>query len=114
MATSIKSTEFAPRNPYHPVILSIVRAHQHIIRHRAGRMVNRTGRYAAFGHPDTCIRCLCEDGKRRTVRLGIDADSYFSWPGRASIGGRTVRGYVTGRELLGQKAYAFITYKAKG
>ncbi len=95
------------------LILSIVDHNRKTLRRIAGKMVNRSGRYAAFGHPDTCIRCLCEDGKRRTVRLGIDADTYFSWPGRTSIKGKTTRGYVTSCEFRGQLDRKFIAYKPK-
>lgn len=49
----------------------------------------------AWQHPWYVLNCLCEDGKRRTIRLNQAADTFFSWPGRASIGGKTVRGYVT-------------------
>lgn len=102
-----------------PALMSVVEHTRKLIRRLAGKMVNRSGRYAGFGHPDTCIRCLCPDGKRRTVRLGIDADTAFSWPGRCSIGGKTVRGYVTGGELRGQadrlfRPYTTQTAKGKG
>ena len=78
------------------------------------RMVAK-GRYAMWGHLSHCIDALCEDGKRRTVRLGVDADTFFSWPGRASVGGRTVRGFVTSyeREEDGVRDYRFIIYKPK-
>lgn len=33
---------------------------------------------------------------RRTVEITGEADTYFSIPARISIGGKTVRGYVTG------------------
>lgn len=91
-------------------IASVVAGQRKLIRRLVARMVNRSGRYAAFGHPDTCIRCLCPDGKRRTVRLGLDADTAFSWPGRCSIGGKTVRGFVTGCELMGQEDRRFVPY----
>lgn len=46
-------------------------------------------------HPHAA-RVLCPDGAYRVVRLGQQADTYFSWParGRATANGRTVRGYV--------------------
>lgn len=46
-----------------------------------------------WGHP-TAARALCEDGRIRTIRLNQMPDNAFSWPGRASIGGKTVRGYL--------------------
>jgi hypothetical protein len=49
----------------------------------------------AWRHPQVVRGALCPDGKRRSVTLGQAADTYFSWPGRASINGRTVSGFVT-------------------
>lgn len=48
-----------------------------------------------WGHPHEA-RAICEDGWVRTVRLGLDADTWFSWParGRATAGGGVVRGFV--------------------
>lgn len=40
-------------------------------------------------------RALCPDGRVRSVELGALADTWFSVPARARIGGRWVRGYVT-------------------
>jgi hypothetical protein len=65
------------------------------------------GRYAAFSHPSHCEGALCEDGKRRTIRLNLQADTAFSWPGRANIKGKTVRGFVTSKD----GDYHFIQYK---
>ena len=41
---------------------------------------------------------LCFDGKVRKVRLNQQADTWYSWPGRVTINGVTVRGYVTGTD----------------
>lgn len=46
-------------------------------------------------HPHKAINVLCVDGKRRTVHLDQQADTFFSWPGRCSINGKTVTGYIT-------------------
>lgn len=46
-----------------------------------------------WGHPHAA-RAICEDGKVRKVRLNVSPDSTFSWSGRASIKGKTVRGFV--------------------
>ena len=46
-----------------------------------------------WGHPHAA-RALCEDGKIRKVRLNQSPDTAFSWSGRASIKGKTVRGFV--------------------
>ncbi len=50
----------------------------------------------AWQHPHKVKGALCEDGVRRTVRLNQQADTYGSWPGRTTIRGKTVRGFVTG------------------
>lgn len=52
----------------------------------------------AWNHPYKAVNVLCFDGVRRVVRLNIQPDTYFSWPGRCTIKGKTVRGYVTGIE----------------
>jgi hypothetical protein len=51
----------------------------------------------AWGHPHAAF-ALCFDGKVRKVRLNQQADSFFSWPGRVTIKGVTVSGYVTGAD----------------
>ena len=78
---------------------------------KRGKMVNRSGRYAAWGHPDTCAHALCDDGIRRTIRLREAADTYFSWGGRTSIGGKTVRGFVSVCEINGAGDFYFHQYK---
>ena len=49
---------------------------------------------APWFHPYKVKNCLCFDGKRRTVRLKLQASTYFSWDGRATINGKTMRGFV--------------------
>lgn len=46
-------------------------------------------------HPHKAINVLCADGKRRTVRLNQRSDTFFSWPGRTTIRGKTVTGFIT-------------------
>jgi hypothetical protein len=46
-------------------------------------------------HPWLVRNALCPDNRRRTVYLGQDADTYFSWPGRTKINGKWVKGFVT-------------------
>lgn len=46
-----------------------------------------------WGYPHVAL-AIAEDGKLRRVRLNQQADTVFSWPGRASIKGRTVTGFV--------------------
>jgi hypothetical protein len=60
-----------------------------------------------WGHPHKATNVLCADGKRRTIRLNQSADTFFSWPGRTSIGGKSVRGYVTGIETDGEADLEF-------
>jgi hypothetical protein len=48
----------------------------------------------SWGRPRLVRNARCPDGRRRTVYLGADADTFFSWPGRVSIAGRWVRGFV--------------------
>lgn len=47
-----------------------------------------------WGHPHAVKGALCFDGRRRTVRLNVQPDSFFSWSGRTKIKGKSVRGYV--------------------
>ena len=49
----------------------------------------------AWGHHHAAY-ARCFDGKVRKVRLNQAADTWFSWSGRATIKGVTVRGYITG------------------
>ena len=51
----------------------------------------------AWGHPHAAY-ALCFDGKVRKVRLNQAPDTWFSWSGRATINGVTVRGYITGTD----------------
>ena len=63
-----------------------------------------------WNHPYKAANVLCGDGKRRTVRLNQEADSWFSWPGRCTIKGKTIRGYVTGYENNGERDLQFRHY----
>lgn len=48
-----------------------------------------------FGDPSR-VRAICSDGTVRTVRLSpLGADTFFSIPGRVSVRGKTVSGYLT-------------------
>jgi hypothetical protein len=48
-----------------------------------------------FGDPPV-VRALCADGIARNVRLSpLGADTFFSVPGRVSVRGKTVSGYLT-------------------
>lgn len=41
---------------------------------------------------------ICEDGKIRMVYLNEAPDTFFSHPGRCKIKGKSVRGFVTGKD----------------
>jgi hypothetical protein len=59
--------------------------------------VNGTGMITngnPWQHPYAAL-ARCPDGKIRRVRLNREADTFFSWPGRVSAYGKTMRGYVT-------------------
>ena len=59
--------------------------------------VNGTGMIAWPGgweHPYAAL-ARCPDGRIRRVRLNQSADTFFSWPGRVSAYGKTMRGYVS-------------------
>lgn len=45
-------------------------------------------------HPWIVRNAICEDGRRRSVYLEGDADTYFSWPGRTKIQGTWIKGFV--------------------
>lgn len=54
---------------------------------------------------------LCSDGKRRVALITGEADTFFSIPARVSVKGKTVTGFVTGREGDdGERDYEFIAY----
>lgn len=40
-------------------------------------------------------RALCSDGKIHRVRLNQQADTFFSWPGRVTLAGKTVKVFVS-------------------
>lgn len=70
-------------------------------------MKEELGRFVDSGnlwkHPHTAVNVLCYDGKRRTVRLNREPDGAFSWSGRASFQGKTVKGFVTSYSLYGER-----------
>lgn len=71
------------------------------------RMVRR----GMWQQPWKVLRALCQDGKRRTAWISGEADTYFSIPARVKVHGRTVSGFVTGREAgEGEQDYEFIAY----
>lgn len=60
-------------------------------------------------HP-YAAKAKCPDGVIRTVRLNQQADTYFSWPGRCTIKGKTLTGFVTG----GDNGLEFHPYTNQG
>lgn len=53
---------------------------------------------------------LCEDNEYRLVTCGVP-DTYFSIPGRVRVGGKSVRGFVSGGGS--DRGYTFTAYKPK-
>lgn len=49
--------------------------------------------------PWKATKCLCSDGVRRTAWVSGQADTWFSIPARVKVKGKTVSGYVTGRDF---------------
>lgn len=61
--------------------------------------------------PRKVLHCLCQDGKRRTVIATREADTFFSIPARVQVKGKTITGYITGRETEdGKQDYEFRAY----
>jgi hypothetical protein len=56
-----------------------------------GTWTESTGPWGLF----TRARARCEDGRLRTVKLSVCADSFFSVPARVSFRGKTVCGFIT-------------------
>ena len=51
-----------------------------------------------WGHPYAAKAYGPGGGGIITVRLNQSADTFFTWPGRASVNGKTVRGFVFSRD----------------
>lgn len=51
----------------------------------------------AWGHPHAAY-AICFDGKVRKVRLNQQSACRYCWPGRVTIKGVTVRGFITGTD----------------
>lgn len=83
-----------------------------------------TGFYSIPGPCNLRVLAMakCEDGVVRTIRLNQQPDTWFSHPGRTSIKGKAVRGYVTMDEVEPLEGYKptitsivkFIAYKEQG
>lgn len=58
----------------------------------------KTHHWGPWQIPWKVTKCLCSDGVRRTAWITSEADTYFSIPARVKVKGKTVSGYVTGRE----------------
>jgi hypothetical protein len=70
-------------------------------------------------HPWLIRNVVGPDGRRRTVYLGPDADTFFSWPARMKVNGVWIKGYVSGPEqteagvLSGEPRFVpYVTQKA--
>ena len=58
----------------------------------------RTHEWGCWQQPWKVTKALCADGVRRTAWITAPADTFFSIPARVKVKGRTVSGYITGRE----------------
>ena len=60
-------------------------------------------------HPIAVKNALCEDGRRRAVRLNQDGET-----GRCTVGKKTLKGFITyvpdSYETVGQYDYKFIVW----
>lgn len=45
--------------------------------------------------PVKAVNCLCPDGKRRTVAITGQPDTWFSTPARVQVKGLSVSGFIT-------------------
>jgi hypothetical protein len=54
---------------------------------------------------------LCEDGRRRYAKITAQPDTFFSIPAQVKVQGKSVSGFITGREREdGASDYEFIAY----
>lgn len=53
------------------------------------------------------VNCPCEDGKRRTIRITGEPDTFFSVPASVCVKKTRVSGFVS----LGENGPKFIAYK---
>lgn len=61
--------------------------------------------------PTKVKNCLCPDGKRRTVKITGQATTYFSIPASVKYKGKSISGFITGRETEKlEKDFEFIPY----
>lgn len=57
---------------------------------------------------------LCSDGKRRTVRLNSGTGTGATWPGRVTMGGKSVQGYVRATNVDKVNQAADLVFVGKG
>lgn len=50
----------------------------------------------AFAQLERVENCLCQDGRRRTVTVTGEPETFFSVPARTQVNGKTVTGFITG------------------
>jgi hypothetical protein len=66
----------------------------------------------AWVRPWKVTKALCADGVRRTAWIAGEADTFFSIPARVKVKGKTVAGFVTGRDREdGVKDFEFVAYQ---
>lgn len=69
------------------------------------------GELVTYGpwHIPVCVKhALCADGKRRYAKItSPEPDTFFSIPASVHVQGKTITGYITGRETDGDPDYEF-------
>jgi hypothetical protein len=61
--------------------------------------------------PVAVQKALCADGVRRYARITSEPDTFFSIPAQVKVQGKTVSGFITGRERDdGESDYSFVAY----
>ncbi len=58
-------------------------------------------------------RVLCADGRRRYARIHGEPDTFFSQPASVKVAGHWVSGYLTGREVGGERDVAFVAVSGR-
>lgn len=57
-------------------------------------MLGKILRRGPWQIPYKATNVLCSDGKRRTIRLHSEPDTFFSIPGKTQVKGKTVTGFI--------------------
>jgi hypothetical protein len=67
--------------------------------------------YGMWQIPTHATKVLCSDGRRRYAKVTAPADTWFSLPARVKVKGKSVSGYLTGRQdEEGREDVEFVSY----